>query len=200
MKQYTLDTNVFRHKTNGKNDNIQPSAKHFWTKVIQEITQNEAVLLVPKEVIRELEVQSFTLSDSKNQKISQLLKLCIEVNPKTLNDEIEHCLRKMAACIRKPELRQTFKQLKVEGLKVSDARILYTAYTEDSILVTANVKDFMLYPLLFEESEERLYCLKNNKFITVPAESYEKIHEDETFKSLFKELTNLEFKSEGTQH
>ena len=38
----------------------------------------EAVLLVPKEVVRELHIQSFTLSEKENNKIAGLLKLCTE--------------------------------------------------------------------------------------------------------------------------
>ncbi len=86
---------------------------------------------------------------------------------------------------------------RMERLEASDARILYTAYDEDSILVTANVKDFMLYPLLFPAGEERLYCMKTNQYIKISATSHKTIHDDSGFQTYLKEFYDQEIKAEG---
>ncbi|WP_373895372.1 hypothetical protein ACUL41_13915 [Virgibacillus natechei] len=66
LKQYTLDTNVLRYKINRDDGNdLRNAARIFWRKVENQIKHNEAVLLIPQEVIRELEVQSFTLKNHK---------------------------------------------------------------------------------------------------------------------------------------
>lgn len=41
----------------------------------------ESVLYIPKEVIQELEVQSYTLNQKENQRIAQLLELIEETVP-----------------------------------------------------------------------------------------------------------------------
>ena len=82
MKQYTLDTNIFRYLTSPDvGGDLIIATKHFWRKAKSEFENGEAVLLVPKEVVRELEVQSYKLSDKENRKIAGLLELCREVSP-----------------------------------------------------------------------------------------------------------------------
>ncbi len=59
LKQYTLDTNVFRHETSKTGDaNLRKTAKNFWRRAKHKIVNGDAILLAPKEVIRELEIQS----------------------------------------------------------------------------------------------------------------------------------------------
>lgn len=192
LKEYTIDTNVFRHETN-ENDgaDLRLGAHTFWTKVKEEIENEEAVLFVPKEAIRELEAQSFTLSDKQNRKINGLLELCIEVEPDNLSPDIEQAIKKMSAYIRAKH-RNDLNQPKIEYGKVSDARILYTAYKEDSILVTANIKDFLLYPLLFPQDEQWLYNMKTNTFVEIPEAGYDNIHASEKFQELLQEFYELD--------
>ncbi|KON66455.1 hypothetical protein AKG34_26280 [Peribacillus butanolivorans] len=190
VKQYTLDTNIFRYETNPSADHLQKAARVFWNQIRQEMLDGEAVLLVPKEVVRELHIQSFTLSEKENNKIAGLLKLCTEVVPERLSPEIEHQIREMSAYVR-----SEFKAdigMKMEYGGVSDARILYSAYSEDSILVTANVKDFLLYPLLFKNDEERLYDMKENAFVKIPEDVYSTIHADSVFKGLLQDFFELD--------
>ncbi|RYG72926.1 DUF4411 family protein [Lentibacillus lipolyticus] len=192
IKHYTLDTNVFRYKTEENNlSNLKYQTHKFWKKIKDEITNNEAILVIPKEVINELEVQSFTLKDSQVKKINKLISLCIEVAPERLTQEMEHLIRNMQAYIR-ANFKRELGRKQVEYGGVSDARILYTAYCQDSILVTANVRDFLLYPLLYPQGEDILYDLKENDFVRIPCEGYEKIHEDAQFKSLLGKFYTLD--------
>lgn len=195
LKQYTLDTNVFRHETNttGAAD-LRRSAKLFWKQVLRELENGKAVLLIPQEVVRELEVQSFTLADKEKGKIADLLELCEEVLPDRFSPEIEHQIRIMSAYVR-AHFKSDIGRVKMEYGGISDSRILYSAYDEDSILVTANTKDFLLYPLLFSHGEERLYDLKENKYVTIPKEAYRKIHSDSGFRGLIKDFFKLELES-----
>ncbi|WP_339252933.1 DUF4411 domain-containing protein [Sporosarcina sp. FSL W8-0480] len=194
MKQYTLDTNVFRYKTNPTGDHaLRNSAKSFWKGTLREIQSGEAVLLVPEEVVRELKVQSFTLAEKEKRKIADLLGFCQEVSPNRLSIEIEHKIRELSAYVRS-NFKSDIGQDKMEYGGISDSRILYTAYDEDSILVTANVKDFLLYPLLFPHNEERLFDMKENKFVRIPEQGYYKIHSDIGFKSMLQSF--FEFDNE----
>lgn len=192
LKSYTLDTNVFRYAVNPTGgDDLRRVAKLFWKNALLEFKNGQAVLLVPREVIRELEVQSFNLSDKENRKIAGLLELCQEVSPSRLSPEIEHKIRQVTSYVRS-NFKENIGRDKMEYGGVSDARILYTAYIEDAILVTANVKDFLLYPLLFPQHEERLYDIKKNNYVTIPEQGYTKIHSDVYFKKLLQDFFELD--------
>lgn len=192
MRQYTLDTNIFRHEASSSVEgDLRWAAKTFWRKTLHEIGSGDAVLLVPKEVMRELEVQSFTLPDRENAKISTLLEYCQEIVPDQFSINLEHQIRKMSAYVRS-NFRDDMGMIKMEYGGISDVRILYSAYVEDSILVTTNVKDFLLYPLLFQQQEERLYDMKENAYVTIPEEGYKKIHSDPVFKHFLNDFFTLD--------
>ncbi|MEK5039722.1 hypothetical protein [Sporosarcina sp. FSL K6-3457] len=101
MKSYTLDTNIFRYAVNPTgSDNLRRAAKLFWKNALLEFKNGKAILLVPREVIRELEVQSFNLPEKENRKIAGLLELCQEVSPSRLSPEIEHKNRQVTSYVR----------------------------------------------------------------------------------------------------
>ncbi|WP_051827318.1 PIN domain-containing protein [Metabacillus indicus] len=198
MKQYTLDTNIFRHQTNESDSRqLRSGAQATWDKMIKEVDIGEAVLLVPKEVAFELDLQSFTLKKKQNEAIANLIELCKEVEPEVYTFEIEKSLRRLTAYVKSKH--GSILGHRIERLEASDARILYTAYDENSILVTANVKDFMLYPLLFPEGEERIYCMKNNQYIKVPTENYKAIQKDPEFIALRQTFYDAEIRAEGEE-
>lgn len=120
-----------------------------------------------------------------------MISLCTEVKPARLTPELEHLIRKMQAYIR-AHYRSELGSDKAEYGNVSDARILYTAYIEDSILVTANVKDFLLYPLLYPSDENVLYNLIENEYVKIPDEGYNKIHADDAFRNLLNEFYTMD--------
>lgn len=191
LKQYTIDTNVIRHETNKTGaPNLMKAAKRFWRTIKEEIEKGEAAILVPAEVVRELKVQSHTLKASENVKIQNLLNHCIEVSP-PVSPEIEHCIREMSAYLR-ANYKNDIVFPKMEYGGVSDARILYSAYYEDSVLVTANIRDFLLYPFLFANQEKCLYDLIANNYIQIPEAVYAKVWQDDTFKEMFRHLGEME--------
>ncbi|WP_018664650.1 DUF4411 family protein [Heyndrickxia acidiproducens] len=190
MKQYTIDTNVLRYKANSKAEpSHKKAAKLFWKQVIQEIQDGEAVIGVPQEVIRELKIQSFTLSPKENEHISDLLELCQEVLPDLANINIEHKIREMSAYVRS-EFTTAVDERKMEYPAVADSRILHAAYYSDSALVTSNIKELLLYPLLFD-NRNRLYDLLNKEYVNIPTELYQEIHKDLFFKSLLSDFHGL---------
>ncbi|MFD1030182.1 PIN domain-containing protein [Metaplanococcus flavidus] len=191
LKQYTIDTNVIRYQAGKTVDQIlDRAARIFWRTIKEKAEKGEAVILVPAEVVRELKVQSHTLKTSENKRIQNLVNQCLEVSS-PISTEIEHHIREMSAYLRANYKRDIgFPKMEYGG--VSDARILYSAYYEDSILVTANTRDFLLYPFLFAQREERLYDLILNEYIQYPEIVYAKVWKDETFKEMFHQLGKLE--------
>jgi predicted nucleic acid-binding protein len=193
LKQYMIDTNAVRYYVNPDRQYQKP-ARRFWRKAREEIQNGEAVLLVPGEVVRELNIQSFSFSAHGNQKelnnITQLLEYC-NVVPSVSSDEIEHEIRKLSAHIRANYRADIDCGKGVHYPSVSDARILCTAWQEDCVLVTANIKDFMLYPLLDASSESKLYDILSDTYIEITEEAHSKIHKDPQFKTMFERLNEL---------
>ena len=191
LKQYTIDTNVIRYQAGKTGDQIlDRAARIFWRTIKEKAEKGEGVILVPVEVVRELKVQSHTLKASENVKIQNLLNHCLEVSP-PVSTEIEHHIREMSAYLRANyKIDIGFPKMEYGG--VSDARILYSAYYEDSILVTANIRDFLLYPFLFAHNEDRLFDLKHNKFIKISEEAYKKVWKDPLFQEMYRQLADFE--------
>lgn len=197
LKSYLLDTNGFRYLTNPKEDKaIKKAAKNFWKYAIEEIQNGEAILVIPKEVARELEVQSFSLPGGEKQytRIADLLEEVEETLPDISTPEIEHQIRKISAYVGE-EFREVIKTeldiAKVKYGSVSDIRILYTAWQYDCILVTGNVKDFVLYPLLFTPQEDRLFDIISGTYKKYRLTAYEKITTDLVFEGMMQDLQRL---------
>jgi hypothetical protein len=198
-KKYILDTNVFRHATEtGDQEDIKKprkAAKEFWTMTKKEVEDGKASLYTPSETIRELEVQSFTLKESVKSKIEQMIQIQ-KILPNATNIEIEHQIRKIQAFIRskyqiniKEELSLGKKGMQYGG--VSDARVLYSAWKKEGILVTANIRDFVLYPLLFGPTDKVLYDLLSNQFVILSLPLFNTIANDDTFVEMRKELEEM---------
>jgi predicted nucleic acid-binding protein len=194
LKSYLLDTNGFRYLTNPKeNKDIKKAAKAFWKHAIEEIQDGKAILVIPKEVARELEVQSFSLPGGEKQyaRIADLLEEVEETLPDISTPEIEHQIRKISAYIGE-EFRESIRtELDVAKVKyggVSDIRILYTAWQYDCILVTGNVKDFVLYPLLFTPEEDRLFDIISGTYKKYSLPTYTKVTTDPVFEGMMQEL------------
>ncbi len=191
-KAYLLDTNVFRYKSSpSAHTNHKKAAKRFWKDVLQEVRHEEAVLYIPKEVIRELELQSYTLGEKERQRISELLENITIMIPDWTTPDMEHQVRKMVAYIRSEYQRKINAMRDMEYGSVSDARILLTAWQYDCILVTANIKDFALYPLLFPQHEHRLLNLLSNDYIIISPSIYDTIHHDPIFTGMLQELNDF---------
>ena len=177
---------------------INRAARIFWKTAIEEFKNGDAVLLVPDEVRRELEVQFYTLSDKEKRKIRELLSMCEEIVPSRVSVEIEHVLRIMSNYVR-AHYKKEIGRNRMEYGGVSDMRILYTAYVSDAILVTANTRDFLLYPLLFAQHEERLYDVSERAFISIPEDGYKTIHADPQLKRLLQDFFELDQEAEDME-
>lgn len=197
LKSYLLDTNGFRYLTNPKeNKDIKKAAKAFWIHAVKEIQNGEAVLVIPKEVARELEVQSFSLPGGEKQaeRIAALLEEVEVTLPDISTPEIEHQIRKISAYVGE-EFRGIIKTeldiAKVKYGSVSDIRILYTAWQYDCILVTGNVKDFVIYPLFFPSVEDRLFDIISSTYKKYGVPAYNQIITDPVFNGMMEDLQQL---------
>lgn len=185
-----LDTNVFRYKIDTTSQHKR-EARHFWSKALQELQDQIAEIFTPAEVIRELDVQSYTMKPSEKTKIG-VLKQCLVVKPDTTSIQAEHLIRKMSAYVRKnykPHLDVISRG--VEYPAVSDSRILLSAWQHKCIMVTSNIKEFMLYPLLFPAHEDRLYDLLTMQYIRIDPLAHQIINADADFLQMKTDLNRL---------
>ncbi|MBD8071379.1 DUF4411 family protein [Bacillus sp. PS06] len=203
IKSYLLDTNGFRYLTNPKEDKgIKKAANTFWRQASEEIQNGKAILVIPKEVARELEVQSFSLPGGEKQyvRIAELLEEVEETLPDISTPEIEHQIRKISAYIGE-EFREVIKAdldiTKVKYGSVSDIRIFYSAWQYDCVLVTGNVKDFILYPLLFSHEEDRLFDIITGTYKKYARTSYLAITNDPVFLGMMQDLQRIIEKAEN---
>ncbi|MBW8349606.1 hypothetical protein K0H71_09130 [Bacillus sp. IITD106] len=58
-------------------------------------------------------------------------------------------------------------------------------------MVTSNIKDYMLYPLLFEFEDQKLFDLITEDFVLIDQISHEIITNDEEFKAIKDELDRI---------
>lgn len=194
---YVLDTNTFRYETDpGAHAAYKEATNQFWLKVKDELLNQSANLYTPNEVLRELEVQFFGLRATEKEDIRGLLRNQIVIPDNVFNIELEHHIRKMSAYVRSKFnilIGADFEMLpkKVNYPAVSDARILLSAYIRGGILVTSNIKDFILYPLLFEANEQKLLNLLDGSFKQLSPSNHNTISSDTDFVVMKNELDNL---------
>ena len=114
FKQYTIDTNALRYQTNKTGDpELRLAARLFWRNIQEKTAAGEAVVLVPAEVIRELEVQAHTLPPKEYIEMHFLIEKCTETSP-PVSLSLEHQLRNMSAYLRahyQQDLEGTFKMI-----------------------------------------------------------------------------------------
>lgn len=141
-------------------------AKVFWNKAIAEVSRKNALIIVSAETKQELKVQSHTLKGKENKKYYELLKETL-IESTEVPLRLEYLLRDFSNYVRGkyagllvPEGRKT------NYLQTADCRIFIHAYLNDAILVTANIKDFFLYPLFFNADEDNiLYDISSQQYI-----------------------------------
>ncbi|MDN4619119.1 DUF4411 family protein [Paenibacillus sp. PsM32] len=191
---YILDTNLFRYYTHKSNDiNVKKNRKaaiDFWNKIIEESTNQEADVLIPLEVKNELLVQKNNFSDVVNQKIDLLLNH-FDIDDYVLPPDIELQLRVLSSYVVgnyrdviQPAEMNGSEPYKVTYLQASDARILASAYMNDGILVTRNIKDFVIYLFLCPAGAKCLYDFVEKQYITIPQEGMDKVLQDTKFQEM----------------
>lgn len=214
-KKYSLDTNVIRYqaapsipeaKQNEKNKEqvqLKEATTAFWKKLSNELNQKKAKIYLTSEVLRELEIQKKSLSNTESKKLKKVLKI-LEEKEKTrdlsyqntlLSDahttlQAEHYYRELATYIQKKYKQALVGNNPFKYPAVSDARIQLESWSGSYILVTANIKEFILYPLLFEypECNEKLYDLKSRGFKTFTKNIVEQIQTDNVYKDYIKKI------------
>lgn len=191
---YVLDTNLFRYHTDKRNDvNVKKHRKvaiDFWNKIIEESTNQEADVLIPLEVKNELLVQRNQLKDSVNQKIDELLNH-FDIDHYVLPSAIELELRLLSSYVI-GNYRDVIQPVEINGnepykvtyLQASDARILASAYMNEGVLVTRNIKDFIIYLFLCPSGSKCLYDFVEKQYITIPQEAMDKVLQDVKFQEM----------------
>lgn len=191
---YILDTNLFRYHADKRNDvnvkNHRKAAIDFWNNIIEESTNQEADVLIPLEVKNELLVQRNQLKDSVNQKIDVLLNH-FDIDDYVLPPAIELELRLLSSYVIgkyrdviQPTEMSGGEPYKVSYLQASDARILASAYMNDGVLVTRNIKDFIIYLFLCPPGAKCLYDFVEKQYITIPQEGMDQVLQDVKFQEM----------------
>lgn len=141
-----------------------------------------------------MEIQSFGFIVHGNEKelrnIAELLEFSNEI-PVLNSIEMEHQIRKIAAYVKANYKLELDIGKGVEYPSVADAIILLTAWQESLILVTANIRDFMLLPILSAQNEEVLLDITSNSFVNIPLSLHTSIHHDEDFRQMLNVLVHM---------
>ncbi|WP_373894516.1 DUF4411 domain-containing protein [Virgibacillus natechei] len=180
-KRYMLDTNVFRYIIDSSSQHKR-EAKQFWKKILNEVVNREAEIFTTAEVIRELNVQSYAFLDKEKARLKSL-KINLTVKPDSSSINAEHLIRMMTAYVRskyRPDLDVINRG--VEYPSVSDSRIILSGWQHKCTMVTSNIKEFMLYPLLFKAEESpTLYNLLTQQYIEIDSNMHDVINNDSEF-------------------
>lgn len=193
-KHYMLDTNVIIYRADLSSASEEQYDKYdehykglinnadsFYKDVFEhEIKGGNATWCLSPETVRELKIQSYLKRQYQpelQQKIDLLIKEILVVNDFHLNQSLEQDIREMSSYIShvlKPKafpngfILNSHKIIMDYGA-VSDVRILWHAFCHSQEhfcpIVTNNVKDFSLYPFLFEPSEKVLFDIKTYQYI-----------------------------------
>ncbi|MGA9468823.1 MAG: hypothetical protein WBV10_14460 [Exiguobacterium marinum] len=184
--KYVIDTNVIRGLSARSNDvdaqKHQKQCQYFWKKIKED---SNAILLIPEEVKVELDVQllaEIPPKPNERQRILDAVNDCQIVHEKSTRG-IENKLRELSATLKAKYGSRIHEECQItpQHMRVSDARILSAAYEQDGILVTRNIKDFILYLFLSEADEEVLYDTATGEYLSISTELHEAVLSDEEF-------------------
>ncbi|MCU5070108.1 MULTISPECIES: PIN domain-containing protein [Bacillus cereus group] len=179
--QFLLDTNALRYQATPGSP-YQGVANRFWEKTLERVEKGELGLYTANEVVRELEVQSHSVHPDEAQIIHEVLLPQIEKLDFIYDAEAEHLVRQASAFLsHNYEITLPSGKTMKKYPGVGDARILLTAYENDCEIITANVNDFMLYPLLYPQTGKVLYDLLREQYVEIDPQLYERIQKDARF-------------------
>lgn len=191
MTDYLLDTNLFRY-LDVPTEAYKTAARDFFVGVQTDVIKGKTTLFLSAEVACELDVQMHTLREKEKRAIRNMLPVLTQVNA-DLPKALEHDLRKFSNYLRSPKFNDLFKVAgyKMEYLKASDARIMVDAYMSDAVIVTANIKDFIVYSVISEPMEPKLYDFLNKTYVEVSSEAREAIEDDPFYLDIQTKLETL---------
>lgn len=186
VTKYIIDTNVIRDlSTRSKDDEAKKQRNRcrvFWEQMKDD---PHAILLIPEETRMELEVQLLANIPPKigeRERIDAAIHDCQIAYEKSTR-EVENKLRELSAVLKSRFGSQIQVEIQVtpQHMQVSDARILCAALEQDGVLVTRNIKDFILYLFLSDLGETILFDTSTAAYVSVSAELYQSVLEDEEF-------------------
>lgn len=189
-----IDTNVFRYRayfigdlSSAKEKARQQhklNAKSFWDRAIGEVANKETIIMASNETKQELKVHSHTLKKESKAYNNLLKQVLIETFE--LPQELEYMLRDFSNYVRGKHAGSLVpKPGKTNYLQTADTRIFIHAYLNDAVLVTANVKDFFLYSLFFDATEDNmLYDLSSGQYIKLLPTTRKLLESDAEFINL----------------
>jgi hypothetical protein len=184
---YLADTNVFRYASNLL---YKHQAMSFWNKVYYEVAQDQATIMICDEVAQELKVQLYTIP--KEVKVINQILANVDTDTFQLPMELEYELRDFSNYMRAYyQSVLTIPGYKMNYLQASDARILVSAYMNDAVLVTANIKDFVTYLMFTDENEHRLYDVVAGQYVQIPLEGRREVEKDPVFQALNAKMKKL---------
>lgn len=186
---YLLDTNFFRYYSNAASP-YQEKAALFWEKIKAEVSDDVALIGTSEEVVRELEVQFLELETDQVEEIQELL-IDTTVFPYKFSIDAEYALQQLGSYVCKTyknSLREV--GLPIDLIGTSDSRIILTALENECLIVTANVKDFLVYILLSFDPLFSIYDPNGGKIVCIPNDLYNSIQKDANFQTLKLEVLN----------
>ena len=205
VQVYMMDTNVIRYQV-GRNSSLEErrlkqAAIEFWGTVQEETLARRTEIMLPKEVVAELDIQMHSLTLQKQDKLRIIIESLL-IDSFDLSLSLEYDLRKFSSYVihhyrehlipkQQTTMQHGKSSYKIEYLQTSDARILVSAYLNDAILVTRNIKDFIVYLLFCAPEEKRLYDFVEKQFVTIPAEGLDLICQDSYFQEVRSKLEQL---------
>ncbi len=200
MIKYVIDTNVIRDLSKQSDDRTvreqSERCRRFWEIIKQD---ENAVLLIPEETKTEIEVQLLANNphkESERKRILAAISDC-QIAGETISRKAEVQLRRLSAILKSQYGERIRAEVGVtpQHLQVSDARVLCAALVQDGILVTRNVRDFILYLFLTDLDEDVLYDTGREGYVAISPELYQQVHEHVDFQTavveFFEELEAL---------
>ncbi|QNR22484.1 DUF4411 family protein (plasmid) [Exiguobacterium sp. Helios] len=192
MIKYFLDTNIIRDLSTRSKDTAsrlrRMQCKSFWEKIMDDLN---SLIYLSDEVQIELKVQlsAMHFKETEITSIRNAISDCI-ISTSTLSSQKETSLRLMSAYLKNEYGSKIRKEtgFSCEYLQVSDARILYTAFEEDGVLVTRNIKDFLIYLLFFDHYETVLYDISQGAYINFSQSLYNEIQADSKISDFLSEI------------
>lgn len=205
MIHYFIDTNVIRYlsqtSTTEKilNEHWLAAAEIFLDKALEEIENDKARLRIPLEVYRELELHSLNYQTHwiwASEEIKQYVELLKHISERTPHTEYSteaiYRLKILAVYLSKYNhpLKNSGFDFSFKAGGENDVRILCAAYDYEGVIVTGNIKDFLVYLLLNDEMEQKdiLYNIETNEYVKIPEDILQTIWADQDFQNYKQEF------------
>ncbi|PGM69896.1 hypothetical protein CN952_21780 [Bacillus cereus] len=185
---YLIDTDLIKHAANSKYEK-KKKLRQFWEWIREEVKMDRGTIFTSDEIIHQIKVEEFKFIPKQDQEIKEILQ---ELTSLAYFPSIstEHIVR-MAASYLKNKYSFDFELagLKIEYPDVSQTRVILTALEKDiGTIVTNKTDKFLVF--LFLGGFDDIYLLNplTDEQVTIPVTLYEKICNDDVFRSYQQEV------------